>query len=132
MATPGKCVLLDTSVVVHHFRDSKFLLPKIAEYQEFYLSHVVVAELYAGTFRSSHPKKHLQQITQFLDAVDVLYPDEATPEIYGCISARLAQLGTPIPQNDIWIAAIALQMNLPLATADKHFQRVDELTVLLW
>jgi tRNA(fMet)-specific endonuclease VapC len=64
--------------------------------------------------------------------VVVLVPDESTPEIYGRISAQLAQSGTPIPQNDIWIAALALQSGLPLATADSHFRNVAGLTVLLW
>jgi tRNA(fMet)-specific endonuclease VapC len=64
--------------------------------------------------------------------VDVLLPDKSTPEIYGRISAQLSQLGTPIPQNDIWIAAIALQSNLPLATADLHIQNVTGLAVLMW
>jgi len=132
MATPDNSVLLDTSVVVRHFRDSNALASKLAAYEEIYLPQAALAELYAGAFRSARPEKNLQQITRFLDAVDVLVPDESTPEVYGRISAQLAQAGTPIPQNDIWIAAIALQSSLPLATADGHFQNVSGLTVLLW
>jgi len=64
--------------------------------------------------------------------VDVLLPDESTPELYGRISAQLAQAGTPIPQNDIWIAAIALQSGLPLATCDAHFRQVTGLQLLHW
>jgi tRNA(fMet)-specific endonuclease VapC len=64
--------------------------------------------------------------------VDVLLPDESTPELYGRISAQLAQAGTPIPQNDIWIAAIALQSDLPLATRDAHFSQVTGLQLLRW
>ncbi len=96
------------------------------------MSFISLAELYAGAYRSARPEKNLQQITRFLDAVDVLLPDESTPEIYGRISAQLARAGTPIPQNDIWIAAIALQSNLPLATSDRHFQYVTGLSVLFW
>ena len=55
-----------------------------------------------------------------------------TPETYGRISAQLAKAGTPIPQNDIWIAALALQFDLPLATSDSHFEYVPGLEVLLW
>jgi tRNA(fMet)-specific endonuclease VapC len=131
MATLGN-VLLDTSVVVRHFRNGNTLASKFAAYEELYLPQVALAELYAGAFRSARPEKNLQQITLFLEAVDVLLPDETTPEIYGRISAHLAHSGTPIPQNDIWIAAIALQSSLPLATADKHFQNVNGLKVLLW
>jgi tRNA(fMet)-specific endonuclease VapC len=132
MATPGKSVLLDTSVVVRHFRDSNELLSKLGAFEELYLPQAALAELYAGAFRSAHPEKNLQQIRRFLDAVDVLPHDESTPEFYGRVSAQLARAGTLIPQNDIWIAAVALQFDLPLATADRHFQNVAGLTVLLW
>lgn len=132
MATPGKGVLLDTSVVVRHFRDGSALAGKLDAYEEFYLPQAALAELYAGVFRSARPEKNLLQIARFLEAVEVLGPDDSTPEVYGRISAQLSQSGTPIPQNDIWIAAIALQFHLPLATTDKHFQHVAGLTLLLW
>jgi len=132
MPTPGKSVLLDTSIVVRHFRDGNAFASQFAAFEELYLPQAALAELYAGAYRSARPEKNLQQIQRFLDAVDVLLPDESTPERYGRISAQLAQAGTPIPQNDIWIAAVALQSDLPLATADRHFQHVAGLTVLLW
>ena len=132
MAIPDNSVLLDTSIVVRHFRDRNALAGKLDAYKELYLPQAALAELYAGAFRSACPEKNLQQIMRFLEAVDMLVPDESTPEVYGRISAQLAQAGTPIPQNDIWIAAIAIQFSLPLATADHHFKLVSGLTVLLW
>jgi tRNA(fMet)-specific endonuclease VapC len=132
MGTLGNSVLLDTSIVVRHFRDGKALASKLAVFEEIYLPQTAVAELYAGAFRSARPEKNIQQIKRFLEAVDVVVSDESTPEVYGRISAQLAQAGTPIPQNDIWIAALALQSDLPLATFDQHFQHVKGLTVLLW
>jgi tRNA(fMet)-specific endonuclease VapC len=132
MAIPGKSVLLDTSVVVRHFRDGNALASNLAAFEELYLPQPALAELYAGAFRSARPEKNLQQIERFLEAVDVLLPDQSTPELYGRISAQLAQAGTPIPQNDIWIAAIARQSDLPLATRDRHFELVVGLTVLFW
>ena len=132
MATPGKSVLLDTSVVIRHFRDGNALASHLAAFEELYLPQPALAELYAGAFRSARPEKNLQQIERFLEAVDVLLPDESTPELYGRISAQLAQAGAPIPQNDIWIAAIALQSDLPLATCDAHFNHVTGLQLLHW
>ncbi|MCE0497674.1 MAG: type II toxin-antitoxin system VapC family toxin [Methylacidiphilales bacterium] len=132
MATPGKSVLLDTSVVIRHFRDANALASRFAAFEELYLPQAALAELYAGAFRSARPEKNLQQIKLFLEAVDVLLPDESTPELYGRISAQLAQAGTPIPQNDIWIAAIAVQSNLPLATCDAHFGHITGLQLLRW
>lgn len=65
-------------------------------------------------------------------AADVLGADNETARQYGKIAAQLARNGTPIPQNDIWIAAVAIQCGLPVATADDHYLRVDGLSVLLW
>lgn len=132
MTTSGKSVLLDTSVVVRHFRDSNVFASKLSAYEELYLPQVALAELYAGAYRSARSEQNLQKIARFLEAVNVLGNDESTPEVYGRISAQLARSGTPIPQNDIWIASIALQSNLPLATADHYFQKVSGLSVLLW
>jgi len=55
-----------------------------------------------------------------------------THTFYGQIAAGLARAGTPIPQNDIWIAALARQTGLPVATTDDHFDRVTNLAVLKW
>jgi predicted nucleic acid-binding protein len=57
MATPENCVLLDTSVVVRHFRDGNAVALKHASYEELYLPQAALAELYAGAFRSARPEK---------------------------------------------------------------------------
>jgi tRNA(fMet)-specific endonuclease VapC len=133
MATPvGKGLLLDTNIVVRHFRDASSVVDRLSGYDELYLPYAALAELYAGAYRSARPEKNLEQIVRFLEAVDVITPDDSTPEIYGQISAQLAKTGTPIPQNDIWIAAIARQSDLPLATSDRHFEKVEGLTALIW
>jgi tRNA(fMet)-specific endonuclease VapC len=128
----GNNVLLDTSVVVRHFRDATSMASQIGAFEEFYLPQQALAELYAGAFRSQQTQKHLDQIERFMQSVDLLVPDKTTCESYGKIAAALARAGTPIPQNDIWIAALAIQCDLPLATTDAHFQRVEGLRVLKW
>jgi tRNA(fMet)-specific endonuclease VapC len=123
-------LLLDSSVVIRHFRGGHELLGALDNFEVFYLPYVVLAELYAGAYRSLRSERNLQQISSFLDAVDVLLPDEETPLVYGRVASELAQKGTPIPQNDIWIAAIALQTGLPLATEDNHFRTVSGLNLV--
>jgi tRNA(fMet)-specific endonuclease VapC len=108
------------------------MVSRLEAFEEIYLPFVELGELYAGAFRSAQPEKNLMQIRQFLAAVDVLLPDQSTLEQYGKISAQLAGAGTPIPQNDIWISAIAIQTGIPLVTADRHFKRVAGLSVLVW
>ena len=127
MPTPGNSLLLDTSVVVKHFRYPTAVVNKLAEYEELYLPQPALGELYYGAYRSG-----LAQIERFLDAVDLLVADKETSVFYGQIAAGLAMAGTPIPQNDIWIAALARQTGLPVATTDDHFDRVTNLAVLKW
>ena len=117
-------------MVIRHFRGGKDLLGALGDFEVFYLPYVALAELYAGAYRSLRAERNLHQISSFLDAVDVLLPDEETPLVYGRIASELAQKGTPIPQNDIWIAAIALQTGLPLATEDNHFRMVSGLSLV--
>ena len=130
MAISSSGLLLDSSVVIRHFRGGRELLGALGNFEVFYLPYVALAELYAGAYRSLRAGRNLHQISSFLDAVDVLLPDEETPLVYGRIASELAQKGTPIPQNDIWIAAIALQTGLPLATEDNHFRMVSGLSLV--
>lgn len=62
----------------------------------------------------------------------MLLPDEGTAEHYGDLKAELARLGKPIPDNDLWVAAMARQYDLPLATRDAHFAQVPGLQTLAW
>ncbi|WP_370579578.1 PIN domain-containing protein [Mucilaginibacter sp. X5P1] len=75
-------------------------------------------------------KKHLDQVAQFLENCKVLTVDAATGDLYGSIKAVLKDKGKPIPENDIWIAAIATQFDLPLFTTDKHFKEIDNLILV--
>ena len=65
-----------------------------------------------------------------LGANRIVYPDLRTLTLYGSISAQLQRTDLPIPMNDIWTAALALQYDLPLLAADAHFARVPGLSVI--
>jgi tRNA(fMet)-specific endonuclease VapC len=53
-----------------------------------------------------------------------------TAEVYARIRMDLKRKGKPIPENDLWIAALCIERGLPLATSDGHFAAVDELTII--
>jgi tRNA(fMet)-specific endonuclease VapC len=93
---------------------------------------IVLGELYTGAYRGSLRTKTLREIQSFLTMVSIFQPDEITADHYGQIQAELAKTGTPIPQNDVWIAALAREHRLPVATRDGHFTLVPGLTVLNW
>lgn len=125
-------VLLDTTIVVAHLRGDAALTAKLQQANALYLPLTALGELYYGAYRSKNPTKGLAQIREFLKAVIVLHPGETTADNYGQIKAALAQAGTPIPQNDIWIAALAKEYQLSLAARDDHFKLVPGLNLLAW
>ena len=125
-------VLLDTSVVIPFFKGDVSIGAQVQASSALFLPQTVLGELYCGAHLSQNPAKHIAEIQTFLSAVAILSPGLATAERYGRIRAQLAKAGTPIPENDIWIAALALEHQLPLAARDSHFDRVSGLAVLKW
>jgi tRNA(fMet)-specific endonuclease VapC len=118
--TGNRC-LLDTSVVIHFFKNNSLIIQTLTSFEQVYVSTVVVGELYYGAYASSNPKKHVQQIQSFLDNCIILEPGIITARIYGEIKSDLKKKGTPIPENDIWIAAAAIENKMLLFITDKHF-----------
>ncbi len=125
-------ILLDTSVIVRYFRGEAAIRQRLQEYSTRYLPQTALGELYCGAYLSTNPAGSLAKIKDFLTAVIVLNPNQTTAEHYGQIRAALAKAGTPIPENDIWISAIAREHHLSLAARDSHFDYVAGLEVLRW
>jgi tRNA(fMet)-specific endonuclease VapC len=96
------------------------------------LPSVALGELYFGAYRSGFRERQLNQLAEFVIAVSILDVGANTADHYGTIKAQLAEAGTPIPENDIWIAALAREYSLPIVTRDRHFSMVSALTVLAW
>lgn len=68
----------------------------------------------------------------FAKACTVLAILESTTQFYATVRQRLKKQGTPIPENDIWIAALALEYNLPVLSNDLHFDRVQQIDRISW
>jgi tRNA(fMet)-specific endonuclease VapC len=132
MAERGHGILLDTSVVVAHLRGSIDLQTLASADEPLFLPLVALGELYRGVLKSARPESSRAKVDQFLEIAAVLYPDVATAEIYARIAQALETRGTPIPENDIWIAATALECDMPLAARDDHFRQVERLDILWW
>jgi tRNA(fMet)-specific endonuclease VapC len=98
--------------------------------EPLFLPLVALGELYRGVLKSARPESSRAKVDQFLEIAAVLYPDVATAEIYAQIAQALETRGTPIPENDIWIAAVALECDMPLAVRDNHFRQVERLDIL--
>jgi tRNA(fMet)-specific endonuclease VapC len=124
--------LLDSSVVIRHFRQGGDVTTRLEAFAELYLSSVALGELHGGACRSARPDKNLAQIGAFAAGVVVIPVDGETAGYYGRISAQLAAEGSPIPQNDMGIAACAMQWGLTVATTDTHYTRIRGLKCELW
>jgi len=131
MNTAGS-VLVDTNVVIAYFRGDKVVHPHFAGVTTVYLPWVVLGELHFGAQRAQRRLEQLAYIHDLLKYAVVLFADQDTTEVYGQVKAELARLGKPIPDNDLWIAAVARQHDLPLATRDAHFEQVPGLKTVAW
>ncbi|MDR3693449.1 type II toxin-antitoxin system VapC family toxin [Mucilaginibacter sp.] len=127
--TGSKC-LLDTSVIIHIFKSNPDIIAQLRTFSEIFLPSIAAGELYYGAYCFANIKKHLDQSNQFLKNYTILSPDVITADFYGRIKKSLKDKGKPIPENDIWIAAIAIQFNLPLFATDKHFREINNITLI--
>ena len=126
-------VVLDTSVVVAYLRKKDFALVQYLETAEnLYLPVISMGELLYGAYKSNQQEQALRGVKGFAELCHFLLPTTFTADLYGQVKAGLARRGTQIPQNDIWIAALALEHKLPLATRDAHFTNIAGLTTLNW
>jgi len=111
-------------------------VPQIVERCEsadsIYLPLVVVGELRAGFAVGQHGAKNERGLQQFLiqPGVEVLLPDEETTFHYAAVYRQLRSQGTPIPTNDMWIAALVLQHGLVLLHRDRHFSHLPQLAAV--
>jgi len=119
--TGNKC-LLDTSIIIPSFRNSEYAKQILSKFDELYVNSIVSGELYYGAYFSPHPQKHIKQIEAFLINCSAINLTADTSIIYGQLKSELRKKGTPIPENDIWIAASAIEHNVPLFTSDNHFK----------
>ena len=104
----------------------------VRQADKIYFPFIVLAELRAGFACGTKAKKNEAVLIQILsqNSVDVIYPDEETTHHYAHLFKQLREQGTPIPTNDLWIAAIAVQYDLLLASKDKHFRHLPQIPVV--
>ena len=124
--------LLDTNIVIAIFADEVVVRQQLAGAGEVFIPSIVLGELYYGAQKSARIASNVARVDEFAATNSVLACDTETARRYGEIKSELRAKGRPIPENDIWIAAIAKQHQLTLVTRDGHFNNVDELLIEIW
>jgi predicted nucleic acid-binding protein len=122
-------VVLDTSAYAHFRARHPVVLQLIAEADVVQLPVTVLGELEAGFRLGRRVEENRSTLGQFLDEpwVSVLTISRDVALQYGRIFANLRRAGTPIPTNDIWIAAAAIDAGSHLVTFDTDFERIEGL-----
>ena len=124
--------LLDTNIAIALIEGDTNVNGRLNAADEVYVPVIVVGELYYGARYSGRVARNLRRIDEFVRANSILVCDVETAQHFGLIRSNLRKKGRPIPENDIWIAAVVLQHNLTLTTRDAHFSSVDNLVVEAW
>lgn len=93
---------------------------------------IVLGEFRYGIEQSRHRDAYKTWLAQTLQFFDVLTINEEAAEFYAQICIKLRRAGRPIPSNDIWIAALARQNNLPILSRDAHFDDVADVRRVAW
>lgn len=125
-------VLLDTNAYTKYLRGDRTVLWALARSDRAYMSVFVLGELLAGFQSGTKEKANRRTLEAFLakPAVRVLDATRETADYFGLIKSALKKSGQPIPLNDVWIAAHALETGSVLVTYDTHFSVVPGLR--LW
>ena len=124
-------VALDTNAYSDFMRGVAERVELVRTVPAIVLPLIVLAELRAGFAAGDRESVNAANLQRFLASprVSVLAPDEQTTHHYARLHRQLRRDGRPIPTNDLWIAALAVQHDLVLCTADRHFRWIPQLVV---
>jgi len=124
--------LMDTNIVIAIFANDATVINSLANANEVFVPSIALGELYYGAHKSRYVEANITRIDEFAASNSILTCDTETSQQYGKIKNSLRVKGRPIPENDIWIAAIAKQYELTLISRDEHFKEIRELSTISW
>ena len=121
--------LLDTNGAIDLIKDDVTIASRMADYDQVFVPAIVIGELEYGAWYSARVEANLARVDTFVAGVSVLSCGLGTARHYGRVKNELRRKGRPIPDNDLWIAAVALEYNLTLITRDSHFRNIEGLVL---
>lgn len=127
----GNSVALDTSVAIDVLAGRAGSLTSQA-ISEFLLPVPVVGELRYGALNSRRAEENMAEVVRLIARCRVLEVGVVTAEVYARLRVDLKRRGQPIPENDLWIAALCVEHDVKLAAIDGHFDAVGDLQRFQW
>lgn len=124
--------VLDTNIVIALLAGDAAVVERMAQAALVFLPSIVVGELFYGAYRSGRTEANIALLDQLVSSRAVLPCDAVTARHYGWLKHRLRVQGRPIPENDLWIAALARQHGLSLVSRDAHLIGIESLSVEQW
>ena len=125
-------VLLDTNILIALLGEEPAVAQHVQDAEAVYVPAIAIGELYYGARKSVRATENVERVAALAAASAVLACDAATAAAYGDLKATLCARGTPIPENDLWIAALARQHQLTLVSRDAHFSGIPGLDIVTW
>lgn len=113
--------LLDTNILIAIFAADQSVRQHLSQSGEFFVPTIALGELYYGAMKSTRVDANVKRIDELAVSSSLLGCDTQTSRHYGQIKNNLRLKGRPIPENDIWVAAIAQQHDLTVVSRDMHF-----------
>lgn len=125
-------MILDTNGLSALADGDAALEPILRKALQLALPVIVLGEYRYGISQSRHRADYEKWLAEFLPTFRILDVDERTAVCYSVMRSELRKAGTPIPSNDVWIAALCRQHSLPLISRDSHFDAVSGITRIGW
>lgn len=125
-------MILDTHALSAFVEGDRRLVTLLRAHEHLAIPVIVLGEYRFGIAASSKRGAYEAWLQLYLNRFDILSINAETADIYAALRVELKTAGTPIPANDAWIAALALQHRLPLASRDAHYDNVRGLRRVAW
>jgi len=125
-------MILDTNALSDIFKKNDTIKAHLKNANQLYVPVIVLGEYQFGIKASTKAKELNTLLSDFMNTVQELIIGSKTASHYADIRWELKQNGTPIPENDIWIAALGREFNIPILSRDSHFDYIKGITRLTW
>lgn len=118
-------MILDTNALSAWAEGRTEIMAALRSAERLVVPSIVLGEYYFGIRQSRYRSRYEDWLARYLPLTEIAAVTSATADVYADIRVRLRRSGTPIPPNDVWIAALARQHDLPVLSNDRHLDTVD-------